>query len=383
MTDTHIDGAVLLGALEALDCRSAEAASVWAYRSLVEVTSVLTLVPGVTLSPIPELHAAASGPYGRILADLASLVDQRPAPERDRQISLKSTQRWARDRPDRLKLCLAAVKSDESYDRWIDWISRNQWPDHVQRHGGLFEKAFAPQIAEVLDISKGDLQRVRSSSLTAAELARLVAKANEEKSQLVRDAFTVSTLLRGRYYDQLSRRTQRHVLHHSLRTPVLKSLPSSRMRSAAVTNTAWFLSIILVAAAFSERGKNRPHAWAAGIQVARKGVASGVIDVAEKPTDEVAMRVAARTASLLNVRFHPQWLDNLLNAAVSTGIGGLASIGVTGFEAVAIGFASELLLEGASPTEHVVSRLMKREVRLKSLARLGAGRLSSDWTGGR
>jgi hypothetical protein len=148
-----------------------------------------------------------------------------------------------------------------------------------------------------------------------------------------------------------------------------------------VTNTAWFLSVILVAAAFSERRKNRPHAWTAGIQVVRRGVASGLVDVTEKPTDEVAMRVAAQTAARLNIRFHPQWLDNLLNAAISTGVGGLASIGVTGFEAVAIGFASELLLEGASPTEHVVNRVMKRELRLRNLARLGAGRLSSDWTG--
>jgi hypothetical protein len=380
MADSLVDGAAILGCLEALDCRSPETTPVWAYRSIVEVTTVLLLVPRIVLSPIPELHAAAIGPYGRILTELSSFLDQTPVPEATRRVSMRSTQRWGRENPDKLRASLDGYREDASYQHWIDWLARNQWPDHARRHGGLFEQAFVTPISRVLAISNAHLEEIRESSVSTAQLARLVSRPDEEKSRIVRDAFTISTLLRGRYYEYLSRKSDRHVLHHVIRTPILDSLPASRRVSAPITNTAWFLSVILVASAFSSQTRARHHAWSSAVRLAREGINAGLIDATEKTSDEVAITVAARAASQLDIRFHPRWVDSVLNAALSAGVGGLASIGITSFDSIVFGFATDILLEGTSPVERLTRKVSGRSVKLESLARLGAGRITPDWT---
>jgi len=64
-TRSFVDGAAMLGAIEALSAGKPQRATNWAIRSAVEVTTSLLLVPSVTLSPIPESH---NSPVGRSAA---------------------------------------------------------------------------------------------------------------------------------------------------------------------------------------------------------------------------------------------------------------------------------------------------------------------------
>jgi hypothetical protein len=378
MTRTFLDGAAILGTLEAFDSRNAERASTWALRSSLETTALLLTVPHVCLSPIPELHAAPSGPYGKTLSLLAEFVDQQRAPLPIQKRALRTTQRWALRNSPRLAAVLGELRGDESHRAWLAWLERNQWHDHVHRHGGLFEEAFLRPISTVLDVRVDELRAIRSDH--AVDLARVETRPPlSERDEIVRQAFTLSTLLRGRYYESLSRVLENHVLHHPLRYPVLTRIPPQRNTELRLSNTAWFLSTIVVSSAFHSRRRARPAEWVSGIRSARTQIAQGLVDIREKDSDEMALTLAARSAARLGLQTHPAWVDHVLNAAASTGLGGISSLVVSGLDAVAIGFGTSLVLESTSAIGRVTRRVSSRERRLEEIARLGAGRITPQW----
>jgi hypothetical protein len=378
-TSTFLDGAAILGTLEALDSRGVDQASSWGLQCAVETTTMLLLAPKTHLSPIPELYNAPVGPYGRALALLSEWVDQHPVEIAHRSQALQATQRWGRRNTTRLGEILMSLHEDASYHRWIEWLRRNQWEDHVKRHGGLFEKAFIGPISRVLNVSSKDLLQIWADSAVDLRSARTSRHAQDERLDIVQDAFTLSTLLRGRYYESLAVNACRHVVHHPLRYPILRHLPADRQTRIPLSNTASYLAVIILAASFNARRSERPAQWVGGLHASRAAIYSGELDASPKDSDEIAVRIAAREASRIGLQTHPQWVDHLLNASVSAGIGGIAALLLSSFEAVGASFAADIALEASGMIGRATHRVSARESRLETIARLGAGRITSQW----
>lgn len=378
-TNTFIDGAAILGTLEALGARDVEHTSTWALQCSVEVTTLLLVVPSVCLSPIPELHQPPSGPYGKVLTLLAELVGQQRATPALESRALRTTQQWGARNADRLAMVLRDLRGDDSYQEWLSWLSRHQWEDHVRRHGGLYENAFIRPLSTALNVPVADLRAIRSDCGVDLKRSQEPRRIWDERDRIVRDAFTLSTLLRGRHYETLATKLSTHVIHHPIRRSILSPIPRVRDVRVALPNTAWFLSIIVVASAFNTRKRDRAAQWVSAIQAARTQIAQGLVDVRAKSTDDVALEVAARSAQGLGLQTHSAWVDRVLNASVSAGLGGIASLVVSSYEAAGIGFASDLVLETTSAVDRVTRRLSSRERRLEKIARLGAGRLTPEW----
>jgi len=378
-TRSFVDGAAILGAIEALSAGKPQRATNWAVRSAVEVTTSLLLVPSVTLSPIPESHNSPVGPYGAVLGELAGLVVQRAPDVEVSRATLRTTRRWAMSHPADLNSYLDDLRADESYHRWLEWLMHNQWLDHIGRHGALFEEAFLIPISRALEIPSENLRAIRIDTATESAVRRIGARPDEELSRIVREAFTLSTLLRGRYYDRLSKAADQHVLHHPIRYRALPRLPAGRTVDLSLSNTAWFMSAILIACAFNERGSGRGAAWARSIKRARDGIASGELDVAHKETDEVAIRVAARNVARLGLRTHQPWIDQVTSAAVAVGLGVLTSFFLTGWEAVGVGATAQLAMESTRLTTRAAARVSGDEHRLQRLGRMQAGRIGARW----
>ena len=378
MTSSFLDGAAILGALEALNSRNPTRASPWALQSAIEVTTALLLLPEIQLSPIPELHNTATGPYGVALAELSSLVDQTPADDVTRRQALLTTQKWARENRARLREALDGLHVNPSYEAWITWITRNQWPDHVRRHGGLYELTFASPIAAVLGVTRQELEKLRDSTTTQVDLQRLTSRMDSDDARLLSDAFTLSTLLRGRYYETLSRKTGTHVLHHPIREPVLMRLPSDRRTALPLSNTAWYMSTMLFSCAYHERPRDRAQSWASSVRAARLRIQSGEIDVGDKGNDEIALTVASRGARRLDLRTHPAWIDRTLDALTAVGVGTLVQFELTGFVSVGAGAAAELFLERTGILHRATKKVSNTEGRLERIGRLRAGRISTS-----
>jgi len=378
-TTMFLNGAAILGALEAFASRRPERASAWALRSATEVTAALLVVPSVTLSPIPESYNRPVGPYGAALSELSGLVAQRAPDAGIARTALRGARRWATGHPDVLRRDLMALHCDASYQRWLDWLIRNQWRDHIGRHGGLFEQVFVEPIARVLDVPSGELHAARRSTASEAAVRRMVARPDEELSELVKDAFTLSTLLRGRYYDNLSRKVGQSILHHPVRYRALPRLPASRTVDLTLPNTAWFMATIVIGCAFNARDSRRGAEWVRAVRRARDGVGSGELDVAPKDTDEVALRVAARNASRLGLRTHHSWVDQVASATVAVGLGVFASFYLTGSEAVAVGAAAQVAMEGTRVTARAAARVSGGERHLQRIGMMQAGRIGTRW----
>lgn len=379
MTASYLDGAAILGALEALDSRRPGHANQWAFRCVVEVTTALLVVPEIALSPIPELHRGATGPYGDVLAEFAEVVEQVSADPEQRKQALGNTRRWAIQNEDRLRGALGDLHESPCYREWLEWLMRKQWPDHIQRHGGLFEQTFRAPIAAALGMSVPDLDRAGQHAVTSDGMAEVIARPDSEVGQIVCDAFALSTLLRGRYYEGLCKKTGTHILHHPIREPILMRLPQRGTVALPYSNTAHYLSSIIVACAYNESERHRPKAWASSVKVARARIRSGELDVADKPTDAVALTVAARGAKRIGLRTHPAWIDHLINALVSVGVGALTEFQLDGFGSVGAGSATGLLLERTQAIARINRTATNREGRLERIGRLGAGRISATW----
>jgi hypothetical protein len=381
-TVTLLDGAAILGTLEAFDSRNMESVSVWALKSAIETTTALLLVPKLHLSPIPEIRNAPTGPYGDALARLSEWVDQSPFVTEHRAAALTTTRRWAGRNTARLAQILGQLREDPSYVEWFGWLRRNQWEDHVRRHGGLFELAFLAPIGRALGVSTTDLQKIWETPAVDLRSALGVESRSQERCTIVEGAFTLSTLLRGRYYESLARKSFYHVLHHPIRAPVLAPLSPKRVTDVPLPNTASYLAIVVVAAAFNTRRQTRAANWVAAMRSARASLSSGELDVSPKASDEIALRVAAREASRLDLATHPRWVDYALNAAMSAGTGVIASLALSSFETVGTSFATALALEATGAVERATHIVSSRHSRLEAIARLGAGRITPHWRAG-
>jgi hypothetical protein len=378
-TSTYLDGAAILGVLEALDARTIDRAPPWALRCAVEVTVLLVVAPHVSLSPIPEIQNAAIGPYGHALGLLAELLDQGRRDPASASGALRTTQQWAARNPSRLSAVLREVTSDSSYESWLDWLARHQWEDHARRHGGLFEEAFIRPISRALSAPVDELIAIRCDAARDIKRARASSTLRDERDELVRNAFTLSTLLRGRYYETLAPRMGTHVMHHPIRYPLLSRIPPSRRTELELSNTAWFLAVMIVAAAFNVRRRTRADEWVSGIRSTRTQLAQGLLDVRQKESDEVALRVAARCASRVGLTTHPAWVDRVLSASISAGLGGITSVTLSSFEAIGVGVATNAVLESSRAVQRLTARMSSREARLEEIGRIAAGRVNPQW----
>ena len=187
----------------------------------------------------------------------------------------------------------------------------------------------------MLDIQPGEVLRVQSLSSDARFIAALAARRPESDDfRLIRDAYVVSSLLRGRYHDYAAENSQMQILAHPVREPIYRPLRSASRIPIQISNTQRYLANITVAAAFGERSHETRVASVGVENVLRLRRGRDQINLAQKDRDETARDTAVEAARKVGVRVHSRLLENVLDAGIGLGSAALTSFALVPWQSM-------------------------------------------------
>ncbi len=335
--------------------------------------------------------------------DDAGLVE-RPAGSKEQVANVaKVTSRWADRNVQKIRSVLSETLQDTAkYDRWIRGNVSLVWAEHARRLNGLYEDT--PQaislLARVTGHSKADLNsaltmsRNESLLLKYRDIARSGGLPAIDEFMVLRDAYTSSVIMRGRYYDDLiigvggGQLNQHPIRHPSLLRP---SSPTVLGFSDPRSTT---LAALILNSCYSERKHvDRIRYWVQAIKNAKE---HHVAD--EMPSgipDNYGSNDWKHLAMLLrhaDIRLHSEWKESLVDySAAFSG-------------ALAPGIPSAILLTGVVPQlvavliqalgataavrlfrdqrvgRRTLDRISLTESRLRDLSSFPPGRISSSVT---
>jgi hypothetical protein len=262
----------------------------------------------------------------------------------------------------------------------VDWFITHGWVEHSQRLNGLFDAEFTPCISAVLDIDQKELAQISEIGRDIKAVGRYALhQPDEDAFRLLKEAFVVSALIRGRYHESVARRSDWQIIHHPIRQPVL---PSAMGKPAVEfpVNTLQYLSNIILASAFAEKGHDaRLACWTENVRKARSPALAGEIDLQAKGTDQVALDLAVRDAKRIGIRTHPSQIEQAFDAGAALGVGVLTSFYLVGWQSFAVAGGTYLASRSKDIGARVMSGLYSRKSRLRDLAELEPGRVEARW----
>ena len=194
----------------------------------------------------------------------------------------------------------------------------------------MFNPSLIPEIALVLRRSEYDLHLALRDSQSRLILQRFAAQSDlvgGEGFELIRDAYSVSSLIRGLYHSSIY--SSDHVIQHPLRQ-LLRFTEGAPLGTFAVDREHLLSSIIVNSAGLTERGqRSRLIRWADNVRKARDahvvsrmplpapvGSQTRQLDVESYGYEE---RQWARLAELVKeagIRVYPGWRDTLFDLGV-------------------------------------------------------------------
>ncbi len=383
MSEGWIDGASMDEVMRALRSDQTSACDPWAWCTAVEVTCALISTHSLGLASAPSKEGPASGTYEQLLRALSgSIVRVTPSVE-DQRWALRSTKQWANRRYPMIRTVLEKIKAEEiSFPNWMDNAIRCAWMEHSARMGGLFDREFITQISSVMGVCVAELEEICQLSSDMKQLHWYVSSQPENDAfRIMRDAFLVSTLIRGRYHDSLANRSIHQIVHHRLRDSVLPRLESRPGKAFEVSNVEWYLSSIAISGALAERTLEcRIACWAENTLKLRQLAQAQMIDLSPKEYDGVALASAVDSAAKADVRVHPKHVERWLEMAVSMGVGVLTDLVLKGWVGFGAGVGAAALSQHAQPAKRICRSIYRGPNRLGDLARSGPGRIERHWS---
>jgi hypothetical protein len=139
-----------------------------------------------------------------ILGDFISEPSVSPHAKKAARVA---TKRWATEFGDEIRARFEKSKKDPSLDPFVRWHVEFEWPYHIGRLGSLVDPQFENEVRSVLEWSKRDLKDVRSwgSDLKVVKLwSEGYKRSGELPPQVLVDGYLVSSLIRGRYYQEIA-----------------------------------------------------------------------------------------------------------------------------------------------------------------------------------
>ena len=359
----------------------------WSVQVSHELGAIFIGAPLVHIMPGFEPDGAPSDVYGKLIYHLADKVKILEVAPDAQAIALRRTRQWTRNQPNKIRDTLqrlyAGTYNDqgEDYTPFLEWLTNffeHNAIEHSIRLKGVFNRTLIPELSIILQIPKPDLERVWGMSCDTGYLRRVrsLERTSAEAVQIMWDACATAAMIRGRYHDSIAEISQVQVVHHPVRSPMLKKLHDPDGSFYQATDTQQILAAITLHAALREKDTDsRVASWVDSIGTTRLMVSQGRLDLAQKPTLELSERAAANAAREVGIAAHSKLMTEALELMTVLSVGAATSFTLTPWE----GFAAAAAMATATRVPQV-QRLIESPKhasrrKLRQLAKAPPGRL--------
>jgi hypothetical protein len=374
-----VDSTSLHNIINAFKFRRPEDAPAWALMGATEITSALISSDRLIVAPGPASESAPSGEYGRLrttfggvvaLADLSSSVHDR---------AYNATRAWAHRSVGRLGEVPKALATDRVLASWLA-AHTHFWPEHARRLGALFDREHVRVIAKALGRPADEIERLRQRSGDVGILSKYIGgDSNTDEYKILRDAFLISYMIRGRYHHWIARACSGQIIHHNTRNIILPPV-SGRITELLVPTAELYLTNVVLSSSYSESSPGgRFGLWAENVLRMRPILQASRSEFSETSNDEQALRIALGAAARGNVRVHSKLLERMLGTGTVMGVGVLTSFVLVGWEGFVAGVAAAGAVEALGGNRGLAAWLNRRRGRLRDLATSGPGRVLRTW----
>ena|SRR5437867_2453702 len=251
----------------------------WERRSLAEVTLSLLYRAHVEISPPPKLSRSKplTNLVDHVYDELKDFVSDAATDTRMSAAAKLAVNEWVSKDIQRVKRTYDSWLRDTSAEAWTRWAIERDWPYHVGRLGSLVDDAFFDSVAKVLGWSGPEKKRIKEE----ARNTRLVHHWSEECRLSGKlpppdflQGYQVSSLLRGRYYQELVKKQRGTYVWHPMRNYVCEPVVElTELTSLADRLVELYLAgLICFGAASEEQEESVVHEWAANIRKIRENV---------------------------------------------------------------------------------------------------------------
>ena len=363
----------------------------WARESAEALTTTLLQVDGLRVAGTPGSSSQATGLYGLLLRkierDLDNVTFEEVAASEEHRAECRTKATfWARKNNKAIRILLTTLLDDtKNFKPWLDHAMALAWNDHSSRLGGLFNQEFLDPIADVLGVSKNEIQLLWDLSKQKAFLGRRQDPdvAGETATAYVIKAYVVSALIRGMFHQFMAEAEGRQLTQHPFRVWAYEQTSGTADTGGTksefpVPDPQRLLSHLLVHDALLEDDpERRARKWLKRVADASVAIREIKPDLSPQPSIDHSVALAVQFGAKLDLVPPKRWADRLVTTAQSLGILAATTVVHAAFGAeydlgqkVAINVASSWV-----PTEKakaaLQSRLAQRE--LRQIIRLGAG----------
>jgi hypothetical protein len=289
-------------------------------------------------------------------------------------LAVRNTATWSKRNVGRLQSAFETLKSSPEFLRYTD-VPVEIWEDQASRLGGAFDARFAAMLAAVLNVPIGELNSLQLTTSSSQGLRKTYSRLmSSELGMLLAKSYAVSLLIRGRYHEYLAQAMDQQIIHHPMRDGVL---PRARTETEyGVSNVIPHLCAIALGCGRRERVLDaRIKAWASAVEVLRRGILNGDINVANQKTADRAVQTAVDGASRSGLDVSSRRIRVFMDLVVAAGLTSVSSFGLAPWESFLVGIGGSALAEYTHVSRAAASRIGAKR-RLTELAKGPGGRVT-------
>jgi hypothetical protein len=390
MTKGLIDSASVHGVLAALSSKKIDKCSPWTLQSITEVTSALINDPLFEVSPGPGSYSGDYGLAVHMMKCIAPIVSHSTTPPKIVRKATNRVKTWTHSNHEAIRKIYEKLRTDKSYQSWIDNSIENFFVEHTATLNGLFDETFIPELAHILNCKERELfevwQLTRNLNVVK-DWAR--NRPENDEFRLAVDAYVIAAVLRGRLHDHIAEASHIQILHHPLRYPILP--PKTKYLEFKVTDAEMFFNSIIVMGSFQEKSvKDRIACYADNVVKAKR--AMGEIDLSERGSASLARDAAIRAAKKIGLQTLSGGLSRRLSIELdklfwllSESLAYFALFQWTRVQPEVVPLTGHVLngatkiITGISVGDKIVSTYAFRRGRLSKLADAVPGRVTGNW----
>ena len=379
-----IDSATISQLVQCLD-RGTKTQYPWSVCEALDLTALAIRERNLAVAP------GIAGPKGVAKDPLDDMVDamlratilrrDETARDYEREVAITKSKQWIgrSDVITNVREEVARLHSDEkNYANWIDWAANRAWASHARRFGGLLDEEYETYVARILKIDEQEVADMRQASNDSDELKRLIKSRGDDFSAMSQ-AYLASSIIRGRYHEELSAITNRQLKRHPLRAMVSRRRTKRSAYTVEVLPAAWCLSCVVLYGAMKQKTLNgRISSWVSNISKLRSFFDRGGLQLAPG-SDAAAMDSAIFVARQAGVEIVTKRIDTILEIAMSLGVGTLTSLYLSPWVGVPAGVAARTSLKKAGFPSKIRNSFAydTRDALLKDYM---GGRIESEWS---
>ena len=155
------------------------------------------------------------GSFGRIVRKLPSLA---PA-DLMRNAADTKVKMWLARWQKKLIDAWDSLSQDRDFNEWACFQQEFFWLDHVRYHGHLFNEEYIGASLDLIDgCTESDLRKIHTLSADEATVGDWLKHPDREDSRIAKDAWLISSLIRGKYHEFVAKESEVHLVSHPFKT---------------------------------------------------------------------------------------------------------------------------------------------------------------------